>query len=571
MASESVKILIEADDQATAEIQEAQKAFSNFTKVKERELQMLKLEKTALEQGEEAALAMKLQIEGLDEATAKLIARERMHIAELKKMKQEQSKVGPSGPSAASGTKASAEFFGAVASFAGAGELGSIAGQVGGLTEKVTQFSEVSKAGGAGAMLFKAGLVAAAGAIGFAVGNAIGNAIFQVDKWNKEIEKATDRANELKQAMASVNQVRFNDATADIELIRDPEEKKAAYQAMLADLKKNLVGVEQQSQQSQKAAKEWAEAWQITGNRKEYAKQAEQQVKDDKERLKALQEQAKEIERILGIEAERAAKQKENQSKDFIESLREQLTLEKAIGDERFKLEAQKSAVGDDVGVAADLLKQIDLQKQLVEAEKIAAQEKEQKIKKEEASRKRILDLIANENQKNQERLVLLGRGTDVIAEMQKKLADPATTQSEAERLKIQTKILQDLDRQRGTESQMQSERLQAAKAIALVQQGVNESEAARLAAESERISKLEKNKQNEAEINKTLMQPQEAFQSRFLTRGPMSNPNERLEKEAEKQTRLQEEQRKLLADLKENTKPRSVNVKDVRFEVVGG
>jgi hydroxymethylpyrimidine pyrophosphatase-like HAD family hydrolase len=110
----------------------------------------------------------------------------------------------------------------------------------------------------------------------------------------------------------------------------------------------------------------------------------------------------------------------------------------------------------------------------------------------------------------------------------------------------------------------------EAAKVFSLVQQGVSETEAARLAAESERISKLEKNKQNEAEINKTLMQPQEAFQSRFLTRGPMSNPNERLEKEAEKQTRLQEEQKKLLADLKENTKPKAVNVKDVRLEVVG-
>jgi hypothetical protein len=526
MASESVSILIEADDQATAEIQEASKAFAQFTKVKERELQMLKLEKTALEQGEEAALAMKLQIEGLDEATAKLIARERMHIAELKKMKQEQSKVGPAGPSAASGTKASAEFFGAVASFAGAGELGSIAGQVGGLTEKVTQFSEVSKAGGAGAMLFKAGLVAAAGAIGFAVGNAIGNAIFQVDKWNKEIEKATERANELKQAIASTNQLRFNDATADIDLIRDPEEKKAAYQALLADLKKNLVGVEQQTKQSEKAAKEWEEAWQITGNRKEYAKQAEQQVKDDKERLKALQEQAKEIERILGVEAERAAKQKENQqieaSENYIQSLREQLALEKAIGDERFKLEAQKTAFGSDVGVAADLLKQLDAQKQLVEADKKAAQEKEQKIKEEEANRKRIIDLIANENTKNQERLVLLNKGTE------------------------------------------------AAKVFSLVQQGVAQTEAERLAAESERISKLEKNKQNLEQNNKTLMQPQEAFQSRFLTRGPMSNPNERLEKEAEKQTRLQEEQKKLLESLRENTKPRPVNVKDVRLEVVG-
>jgi hypothetical protein len=326
--------------------------------------------------------------------------------------------------------------------------------------------------------------------------------------------------------LASTNQLRFNDTTADIELIRDPEEKKAAYEALLADLKKNLVGVEQQSQQSQKAAKEWGEAWQITGNRKEYAKQAEQQVKDDKERLKALQEQAKEVERILGIEAERAAKQKENQqieaSDNYIQSLRDQLAIEKAIGDERFKLEAQKTAFGADVGVAADLLKQLDAQKQLVEADKKAAQEKEQAAEKERAARQRVIDLITNENLKNQERLVLLNKGTE------------------------------------------------AAKVFSLVQQGVSETEAARLAAESERISKLEKNKQNEAEINKTLMQPQEAFQSRFLTRGPMSNPNERLEKEAEKQTRLQEEQKKLLADLKENTKPRSVNVKDVRLEVVG-
>jgi hypothetical protein len=462
-----------------------------------------------------ASESVKILIEADDLASAKIAQASQKIEQNVKQIKDVGDK-----------TKKSTEFLGSIAGLLGGSEIASFAGQFAGLTDKVSQFSEVSKTGGAGAMAFKAGLVAAAGAIAFSVGNAIGNAIFQVDKWNKEIEKATERANELKQAMASVNQVRFNDATSDIELIRDPEEKKAAYQAMLADLKKNLVGVEQQSQQSQKAAKEWAEAWQITGNRKEYAKQAEQQVKDDKERLKALQDQAREVERILGIEAERAAKQKENQqieaSENYIQSLRDQLALEKAIGDEKFKLEAQKTAFGADVGVAADLLKQLDAQKQLAEADRKAAQEKEQAAEKERAARQRVIDLITNENMKNQERLVLLNKGTE------------------------------------------------AAKVFSLVQQGVSETEAARLAAESERISKLEKNKQNEAEINKTLMQPQEAFQSRFLTRGPMSNPNERLEKEAEKQTRLQEEQRKLLADLKENTKPKAVNVKDVRLEVVG-
>jgi hypothetical protein len=458
-----------------------------------------------------ASESVKILIEAEDLASAKIAQASQKIEQNVKNIKSVGDKA-----------KKSTEFLGSIAGLLGGSEIAGFASQFAGLTEKVSQFSEVSKAGGAGALAFKAGLVAAAGAIAFSIGNAIGNAIFQVDKWNKEIEKATERANELKQAIASVNQLRFDDKTVDIELIRDPEEKKAAYQDLLAELKTNLVGVEQQAKQSEKAAKEWGEAWQITGDRKGFAKMAEEEAKNDRERLKALQEQAKEVERILGIETEREAKQKENKSKDFIDSLREQLALEKAIGDQRFELEAQKTAVGADVGVAADLLKQIEAQKQLVEADKKAAQEKEQKIKEEEASRKRIIDLIANENTKNQERLVLLNKGTE------------------------------------------------AAKVFSLVQQGVAQTEAERLAAESERISRLEKDKQNREEVNKTLMQPQEAFQSRFLTRGPMSNPNERLEKEAEKQTRLQEEQRKLLEALRENTKPRPVNVKDVRLEVVG-
>jgi hypothetical protein len=458
-----------------------------------------------------ASESVKILIEADDLASAKIAQASQKIEQNVKQIKDVGGKA-----------KASTEFLGSIAGLLGGSEIASFAGQFAGLTDKVSQFSEVSKTGGAGAMAFKAGLVAAAGAIAFSVGNAIGNAIFQVEKWNKEIAKATERANELKTAIASANQLRFDDKKVDIELIRDPEQKKAAYKALLDETKTNLVKVEQQAHKSEKAAKEWGEAWQITGDRKGFAKMAEEEAKNDRERLKALQEQAKEVERILGTETDRAKQQEENKSADFIQSLRDQLALEKAIGDERFKLEAQKTAFGADVGVAADLLKQLDLQKQLVEADKKAAQEKEQAAEKERAARQRVIDLITNENLKNQERLVLLNKGTE------------------------------------------------AAKVFSLVQQGVSETEAARLAAESERISKLEKNKQNEAEINKTLMQPQEAFQSRFLTRGPMSNPNERLEKEAEKQTRLQEEQRKLLADLKENTKPKAVNVKDVRLEVVG-
>lgn len=461
-----------------------------------------------------ASEAVKILIEAEDLASSKVAQAAAKIDQNVKKIKDVGGKA-----------KASTEFIGQLAGTLGSSEIAGFAGQLGGLTEKISQFSEVSKAGGAGALAFKAGLVAAAAAIGFSIGKALGDVIFQTEKWNKEIAKATERANELKAAIASANQLRFNDQQADIELIRDPEEKKAAYEEMLKSLKTNIMGVENQTRASEKAAKEWEEAWQITGNRKEYAKQAEQQVKDDRERLKALQDQAKEIERILGIEAERAAKQKENQaieaSEQYVQSLREQLELEKAVGDEKAKIEASRNAVGTDVAVAEGLLKELEAVRLLNEEKKKQEEERKRQEQEEQAARKRIIDLLANENQKLQERAIAIEKGSE------------------------------------------------AARAFALESQGVTKAEAERIAAREEELNRMERSKQVEQEVNKQMLQPQQAFQSRFLRSGPMSNPNEKLEKEAEKQTKLAEDQKAALEAIKEQTKPR-VNIRDVRLEVAG-
>jgi hypothetical protein len=519
-----------------------------------------------------ASESVKILIEAEDLASAKIAQASQKIEQNVKDIKSVGQKA-----------KASTEFIGQLANQLGGSEIAGFAGQLAGLTEKVSQFSEVSKAGGAGAFAFKAGIVGLVGAMSFGFGQAIGNAIFETDRWKKELEGATEASKKLNAELIRFSDLRIGDQIQSISLLGSPEEQEKATAALVESLRdqaRQAAKISADSRAELKAMSTFDDDANIFGslgvetNAKQRRDELELQIKLQDDLSNSISKQAVELERKLNFEMQNAKVAKQTAetqaSSNYIASLREQLAIEKAIGDEKFKLEAQKTAKGTDVSVAAGLLKELDAQKQLVEAANKAAREKEQKIKEEEASRKRIIDLISNENQKNQERLVLLGRGTDVIAEMQKKLADPATTQSEAERLKIQTKILQDLDRQRGTESQMQSERLQAAKAIAFIQQGVSQTEAERLAAESERISRLEKDKQNREEVNKTLMQPQEAFQSRFLTRGPMSNPNERLEKEAEKQTRLQEEQRKLLEALRENTKPRPVNVKDVRLEVVG-
>jgi hypothetical protein len=471
-----------------------------------------------------ASESVKILIEADDQASAKIAQASQKIEQNVKQIKDVGGKA-----------KASTEFLGQLAGQLGGSQIASFAGQMAGLTEKVGQFAEISKAGGAGAFAFKAGIVGLVGAMSFGFGQAIGNAIFETDRWKKELEDATAASKNLNAELIRFSDLRIGDELQAISLLGSPEEQEKASAAMVENLRKQARDASSVSAKLRDDLKkmstfdEDANIFAIAGVDTEAQKLRDElklQIQLQDELSNSISKQAVELERKLNFDMQNAKVAKElattQASSNYLQSLRDQLALEKAIGDERFKLEAQKTAFGADVGVAADLLKQLDAQKQLAEADRKSAQEKEQAAEKERAARQRVIDLIANENLKNQERLVLLNKGTE------------------------------------------------AAKVFSLVQQGVGETEAARLAAESERISKLEKNKQNEAEINKTLMQPQEAFQSRFLTRGPMSNPNERLEKEAEKQTRLQEEQRKLLADLKENTKPKAVNVKDVRLEVVG-
>ena len=204
--------------------------------------------------------------------------------------------------------KASTEFIGTLATALGGSELGSYAGQLAQLTDRVSQFSEVSKAGTAGAMAFKLGLVAAVGAIAFKVGEAFGNVIFETKKMTREFERAKEAASELNNELAKSRDQSFSDRKEDIELIRDPKEKRAAQEALFKQLDNDVQGITNQLKNSTKIADEWADAWQITGNRKAYAEEAQKQVEIDKQRL--------------------------SQAKEFRDELRRELSDRKAINDQ---------------------------------------------------------------------------------------------------------------------------------------------------------------------------------------------------------------------------------------------
>lgn len=465
-----------------------------------------------------ATESVKILIEAEDKASAQIVAATKKIEGTVKATKD-----------LTKNAKSSTEIFGSLAGALGGTEIGSFANQIGGLTGKLGEFSEIQKAGGAGSLAFKAGLVGVAGVIAFQVGNAIGNVIFQTEKWTEALKTATDESKRLESVASNLRSERFTDTTTDIELIRDPEEKQAAYKKLLAELKTNVLGVEGQVKSSQKAVDEWNAAWQITGDRKGFAEQAKLQLDQDKERLKQLQEQEKEIQRILGIEKEREETRQRNAALDadakYLESLDKQLSILKAIKEDETGIAALREQAAqatsglegtDAAKQAEDKLKQIKALQEQIDLEKQAREEKKAAIKE-----------IAD-------------------AEFAATMAAEKAFMSERDRLEEQKVLL--------------NQGAEAAHAFRLAKQGLSEEDAKSFAKQQ---TELDKQKQVQDKLKqRESAAPLQAVSSRFLTRGPT---DDKMLDIAKTQLKVQQEQ---LVELKK--KPQAPVVRDLRLVEVG-
>jgi hypothetical protein len=266
--------------------------------------------------------------------------------------------------------KKSTEFFGTIANTLGGTEIGAFASQLAGLTDKTSQFAEVQKLGGAGALAFKAGLVAAVGAIAFQFGQAIGNAIFQTEKWAEKLAEATAEAAKLNAQVTQQAVMKFGGAKEDVELIQDPEAKRAKYQELLGQLTKDVNATQDVVRKGRTEVEEWNAAWFKTGNRAAFADQAKAKLEDDKARLKVLEDQRLEIQRVLGDRAKENAEL--GRSGPLLKSLQEELAM---IGATQSDISKKGIFVGDTAGSDA-LREEIKL---LEEKKNIAAFEEKAK------------------------------------------------------------------------------------------------------------------------------------------------------------------------------------------------
>ncbi len=136
--------------------------------------------------------------------------------------------------------KASVEFFGVLAGQLGGSQLQSAAGGVAAITEKMGQFSEMMKVGGAGAMAFQAGLTLLVTTMSFKLGQSIGEMIFGVRDSEKAFREAKAEADAYAAALVAAGNQKFSEQLEDIQLIRDPEAKQQAAVDLFRSIEKGI-------------------------------------------------------------------------------------------------------------------------------------------------------------------------------------------------------------------------------------------------------------------------------------------------------------------------------------------
>ena len=343
--------------------------------------------------------------------------------------------------------KASTEFIGSLANTLGGSQLSGYAGQLASLTEKVSQFAEVSKAGGAGALAFKVGLAGLVATLSFQVGKAIGNIVFQTEKWTKELEKATEQANKLTVAMESATSTRFSDNTRRLDLIEDPEEKQKATEELIKQIDQDIAAKNNQIAAYRKEVASVDETWsgffsKVSGDVRAINEQNKQQI-DDAERLKEIfKTQALELRRK--IELDKEAVQLAEKKKAELEAIKNQKDIEKQLLDGEkafsdFKDKQYQKRVAESERVAglkqseldrlkeerilltegAEAAKRFALEKQGIDKESAARIAKEQATLEEAKKQANLPSSVSIGSQAVQSRLLTRGpaeKGIDKIA-----------------------------------------------------------------------------------------------------------------------------------------------------------
>jgi hypothetical protein len=356
--------------------------------------------------------AVKIVIAAEDRASAQAMSAAKNIEASVKGIKETGQKA-----------KASTEFIGILAGQLGGGQLASAAQQFAQITEKVGQFAEVQKLGGVGANLFKAGLGALVGVMSFQLGKSIGEAIFGVRELKDELAESQLEIDGFISKMNDLSNRKFKEQLEDISLIRDPikqqNEAAAAFQA-IQDQINNAYDVFHHRQTELEKLRGQFDPF---GDNTDTINQLQLEANAQNEIIANLEKQKWALsdlygERANGIkqikdqqktEDEATARAKQNHA-SVVSQLRkanyQYIELTKGI-------EAARQAQLADEGITGVDAQRIILAERAADVAKKNADDKKKADDDEQARLKRVADLQASETQRLEEQRILLTQGEE--------------------------------------------------------------------------------------------------------------------------------------------------------------
>lgn len=338
-------------------------------------------------------------------------------------------------------TKKSVEVVGSLANAFGGTAIGSFSSQLAGLTEKVSAFSEVAKTGTAGALAFKVSIAAAIGAVTYKVAETVASWAMGIDAAKARADAAAKSFAQMSAALGETRQKAFAQAKEDIGLIYDTGEREKAANARAAALEKQAAELGKKVQEAQASLAQKQATLNnsfFKGNAESDVKIAQEQL----DNIQAIRDElAKEAQSLRDLNSDRTksveARKAENAAKDksdsFIKGLQAEVEMLKATKDEQLKLEAARNAVPEQRGKAEALLAEREALKAKAEEQKKAEQAAEQEAKKEEDAQKRIAELEKKRLVDLEARRIELTKGKEAAAAY--RLEQEGLSKASAERL----------------------------------------------------------------------------------------------------------------------------------------
>lgn len=446
-------------------------------------------------------------IDAEDKASAKILNAAANVDKSVKKIKDVSQKA-----------KASTEFFGVLARSLGGTELGGVASELAGMTEKVSQFAEVSKAGRAGALAFKAGLAGLVGTVAIGIGKAIGDVVFETDKWTNSLAEARKESERLNAAINAQRVSEFSDALERAKLFPDAEKREAELGKLLKNTERDVDMLARRLEASKVEAEEWADAWFKFGDRAAFAEDAKRQVEVNREALEVAKENLQAIRDETGERAKAIAQQEKQ--------------LEKAKELEAFSESISKA---NQARAAAAINTEVQLT-QTLEERRIAIEQGT------EAARAYALEVGGLESQ-TAKRIA----AEEAAIELAQKTAEIKKQEADKERERVK----QIADLQREEIKRLELKRLEilkgadAAKVAALQQQGLSKAIAERLVAEEKALDRVQEERDKRREAATQLAGVQtgvQAVESRLQTRGQAERGIDRVARGVEKQVKILQE-----------------------------